>query len=142
MKKIGSIHIDNVPIGMLILNKKNKKFYISSIDRSGNKEWKRCDCPECTKFVAGKFINNDGFLKKPNQSISDNLSRRQTAGTTSTNLAPSPEQHSWHHHHAPFYQVFNNYVCLKRDTLGEIRDFFMEMFSHKNYLERKIPFSN
>ena len=115
MKKIGSIHINDVPIGMLIVNKKNKKFYISSINESGNKEWKRCDCLDCTK---------------------------QTAGTTSTNLAPSPEQHSWHHHHAPFYQVFNNYVCVKRDTLGEIRDFFMEMFSNKNYLERKTPFSS
>ena len=115
MKKIGSIHINDVPIGMLIVNKKNKKFYISSINESGNKEWKRCDCPDCTK---------------------------QTAGTTSTNLAPSPEQHSWHHHHAPFYQVFKNYVCVKRDTLGEIRDFFMEMFSNKNYLERKTPFSS
>jgi hypothetical protein len=129
MKKIGSIHINDAPIGMLILNKKNKKFYISSIDESGNKEWKRCDCPECTKQIAGKFIKDD------------DLRRRQAAGSTSTNLAPSPEQHSWHHHHAPFYQVFNNYVCVKRDTLGEIRDFFMEMFSHKNYLERKIPFS-
>jgi hypothetical protein len=116
MKKIGSIHIDNAPIGMVILNKKNKKFYISSIT-SGNKEWKRCDCPQCN-------------------------SNQKVGGALSTDLAPSPEQHSWHHHHAPFYQVFNNYVCVKRDTLGEIRDFFMEMFSHKNYLERKKPFSN
>ena len=126
MKKIGSIHINDAPIGMLIVNKKNNKFYISSIDRSGNKEWKRCDCLECTNFV--------GQVKT--------TSNKQSAGATSTNLAPSPEQHSWHHHHAPFYQVFNNYVCLKRDTLGEIRDFFMEMFSHKNYLDRKIPFSS
>lgn len=115
MKKIGSIHIDQAPIGMLIYNKKNNKFYLASIDETGKKIWLTCDCPECQKIKGG---------------------------AVSTNLAPSPEQHSWHHHHAPFYQVFNNYVCVKRDTLGEIRDFFMEMFSHKNYLERKTPFTS
>lgn len=36
-----------------------------------------------------------------------------------------PEQHSWTHHHAPMYQVFNDYVCLKKDTLGELRDFLL-----------------
>lgn len=117
MKQIGSIHINDVPLGMLIMNKKNNKFYIAGLDKSGSKDWLLCNCPHC-------------------------INKKQTGGDTSTNLAPSPEGHSWQHHHAPFYQVFNNYVCLKRDTLGEIRDFIMEMFSQKNYLERKVPFSS
>jgi hypothetical protein len=118
MKNIGSISISDVPLGMLILNKKNNKYYIADIDEFGNKKWLLCNCPTCNH-------------------------KKQSGGTTqiSTDLAPSPEEHSWHHHHAPFYQVFNNYVCVKRDTLGEIRDFFMEMFSNKNYLERKAPFT-
>lgn len=53
---------------------------------------------------------------------------------------PSPEEHSWAHHHAPLYQVFNNYVCLKRDALGEFRDFFFELFSKNNYAMRQDPF--
>ena len=117
MKQIGSIHIDDVPLGMLILHKKQNRFYVAVKNGSGQKEWKGCPCPNCSS------------------------TNKKRGGAADTNLAPSPEQHSWHHHHAPFYQVFNNYVCLKRDTLGEIRDFFMEMFSHKNYLDRKIPFT-
>jgi hypothetical protein len=119
MKQIGSIHIDDAPIGMLIKDKKQNRFYLAVQNGSGEKEWRPCPCPGCS---------NPANAKKK-------------GGAASTNLAPSPEQHSWHHHHAPFYQVFNNYVCVKRDTLGEIRDFFMEMFSQKNYLERKIPFT-
>jgi hypothetical protein len=115
MKQIGSIHVDDAPIGMLIKNPKNNKYYIADLNRDGVKVWKLCKCQLC------------------------NVSQSGGSGTTS--LAPSPEEHSWHHHHAPFYQVFNNYVCVKRDTLGEIRDFFTEMFSSKNYLERKVPFS-
>ena len=114
MKEINHIHINDVPLGMMIINKKNDKFYIATINTSGHKDWLLCTCPKCYNQKGG----ND------------------------TTLSPSPEQHSWHHHHAPFYQVFNNYVCLKRDTLGEMRDFIMELFSRKNYLERKAPFSN
>ena len=61
--------------------------------------------------------------------------KKQTGGnfeTTPTTLGPPGlEQHTWDHHHAPFYQVFNNYVCLKKETLGELRDFFFELFSQK-----------
>jgi hypothetical protein len=114
MKQIGSIHVDDAPIGMLIWNTKNSKYYIADLNKDGSKVWKLCKCPLCGA---------------------------KQSGGKATDLAPSPEQHSWHHHHAPFYQVFNNYVCVKRDTLGEIRDFFMEMFSNKNYIERKAPFS-
>jgi len=113
MKQISSIHINDAPVGMMILNKNNNKFYIAALNKSGQKDWIKCKCPNCDKMKGG----------------------------AETNLAPAPEQHSWHHHHAPFYQVFNDYVCVKRDTLGELRDFFMEMFSKKNYVERKVPFS-
>lgn len=115
MKKIGSIDIEDAPLGMMIYNKKNKKYYIAEVNQtSGSKQWVLCNCNNC---------NN-----------------RQKGGSLLTELAPSPDQHSWHHHHAPFYQVFNNYVCVKRDTLGEIRDFFTEMFSSKNYGLKKPPF--
>ena len=127
MKNIGSININDAPLGMLILNKKNNKYYISDVDNRGNKKWLLCDCPACAAYAAYAAYAT---------------TVKQHGGTQlSTDLAPSPEEHSWHHHHAPFYQVFNNYVCVKRDTLGEIRDFFMEMFSNKNYLERKAPFT-
>jgi hypothetical protein len=119
MKLIGSIHIDDAPLGMMIKHPKNGKYYIANVNRAGEKLWKLCTCTTCAKGVKHK----------------------QHAGANSTELAPSPEEHSWHHHHAPFYQVFNNYVCVKRDTLGEIRDFFMEMFSKDNYLDNKPPFS-
>jgi hypothetical protein len=126
MKLIGSIHIDDAPLGMMIKHPKTGKYYIANLDKSGEKIWKLCtcnDCVNCTKGTKGKH------------------KRKQRAGAKSTELAPSPEEHSWHHHHAPFYQVFNNYVCVKRDTLGEIRDFFLEMFSKENYQEGKPPFS-
>ena len=116
MKLIGSIHIDDAPIGMLIKHPKTHKYYIANVNNNGKKIWKLCNCTNC-------------------------LDKKQHGGTEPTNLAPSPEEHSWHHHHAPFYQVFNNYVCVKRDTLGEIRDFFIEMFSKENYLEGRGPFS-
>ncbi len=119
MKQIGSIHIDDAPLGMLIKHPKTHKYYISNVNSNGVKIWKLCKCNTCS-------------LKQYKQ---------QKAGADPTDLAPSPEEHSWHHHHAPFYQVFNNYVCVKRDTLGEIRDFFIEMFSRDNYLEGKAPFS-
>lgn len=112
MKKIGSIDIKQAPLGMMICNKKDNRYYIANINKKGKKQWQRCVCKHCLSQNGG-----------------------------ATNLAPGPEQHSWHHHHAPFYQVFNNYVCVKRDTLGEIRDFFLEMFSSKNYSQNKPPFS-
>jgi hypothetical protein len=63
-------------------------------------------------------------------------------GYNETTLGPpGPEQHTWDHHHAPFYQVFNNYVCLKKDTLGELRDFFFQLFSQKDYAGAKVPFA-
>lgn len=126
MKQIGSIHIDDAPLGMMIKHPKTGKYYIANVDKSGEKVWKVCPCDDCikvTKGTKGKKLH------------------RQRAGAASTELAPAPEEHSWHHHHAPFYQVFNNYVCVKRDTLGEIRDFFIEMFSRDNYLAGKAPFS-
>ena len=113
MKVISSIDIEQAPLGMMIYNKKDNKYYIAQKNQKGGKQWEPCQCTECVKQKGG----------------------------TPTNLPPSPEQHSWHHHHAPFYQVFNNYVCVKRDTLGEIRDFFLEMFSSKNYGQNKPPFS-
>jgi hypothetical protein len=119
MKLIGSIHIDDAPLGMMIKHPKTGKYYIANVDKSGEKMWKRCTCTDCHR----------------------DKQQKQRGGTKSTELAPSPEEHSWHHHHAPFYQVFNNYVCVKRDTLGEIRDFFIEMFSKDNYLEGQSPFS-
>lgn len=119
MKQIGSIHIDDAPIGMMIRHPKTGKYYIANVNKSGEKVWKVCSCDDCVKGPKVK----------------------QRAGAASTELAPNPEEHSWHHHHAPFYQVFNNYVCVKRDTLGEIRDFFMEMFSKSNYMDGKAPFS-
>jgi hypothetical protein len=121
MKQIGSIHIDDAPLGMLIKHPKTHKYYIANVDSNGVKIWKLCTCDTC--IVNGKH------------------KQQQKAGADPTELAPSPEEHSWHHHHAPFYQVFNNYVCVKRDTLGEIRDFFTEMFSKENYLQGKAPFS-
>jgi hypothetical protein len=126
MKLIGSININDAPLGMMIKHPKTGKYYIANLDKSGEKIWKLCactDCVTCTKSTKGKQLH------------------KQRGGTKSTELAPSPEEHSWHHHHAPFYQVFNNYVCVKRDTLGEIRDFFIEMFAKDNYLDGKPPFS-
>ena len=127
MKKIGSIDIDQAPLGMLIHNKKNNKYYIAQMNQKGGKQWVECTCSECqphnTKCKCSECQTN------------------KIRGGAETDLPPGPEQHSWHHHHAPFYQVFNNYVCVKRDTLGEIRDFFLEMFSNKNYRENKAPFS-
>lgn len=119
MKLIGSIHINDAPIGMLIKHPKTNKYYIANVDKNGEKMWKLCSCTHCNKKQRGGA----------------------GAGAASTELAPSPEEHSWHHHHAPFYQVFNNYVCVKRDTLGEIRDFFTEMFSKDNYIKGKLPFN-
>ncbi len=124
MKQIGSIHVDDAPLGMMIKHPKTGKYYIANVDKNGQKIWKLCTCGDCATH-------------KP-------LHKQQRAGAAyakSTDLAPSPEEHSWHHHHAPFYQVFNNYVCVKRDTLGEIRDFFIEMFSKDNYADGKAPFS-
>jgi hypothetical protein len=121
MKQIGSIHIDDAPLGMLIKHPKTHKYYISNVNSNGVKVWKLCTCNTC--------------------GLKQNKHKQQKAGADPTDLAPSPEEHSWHHHHAPFYQVFNNYVCVKRDTLGEIRDFFIEMFSRDNYLEGKAPFT-
>jgi hypothetical protein len=132
MKLVGSIHIDDAPLGMMIKHSKTGKYYISNVDKSGEKIWKLCtcnDCVTCTKSTKGTKGTKGKQLHK------------QRGGTKSTELAPSPEEHSWHHHHAPFYQVFNNYVCVKRDTLGEIRDFFIEMFAKDNYLDGKPPFS-
>ena len=123
MKLIGSIHIDDAPLGMMIKHPKNGKYYIANVDKNGDKVWKLCSCEDCVKGPRGKKLH------------------KQLGGAKSTELAPSPEEHSWHHHHAPFYQVFNNYVCVKRDTLGEIRDFFMEMFSKSNYMDGKAPFT-
>lgn len=123
MKLIGSIHIDDAPLGMMIKHPKTGKYYIANVDKSGEKIWKLCSCTDCVTGSTGKQLH------------------KQRAGSKSTELAPSPEEHSWHHHHAPFYQVFNNYVCVKRDTLGEIRDFFIEMFAKDNYLDGKPPFS-
>lgn len=128
MKKIGSIDIDDAPLGMMIYNKKNKKYYIAEANQTGGKRWVLCNCKNCSIRQKGGFL----FDKK-------NTTALPTANYSDI-LAPSPEQHSWQHHHAPFYQVFNNYVCVKRDTLGEIRDFFTEMFSSKNYGLKKPPF--
>jgi hypothetical protein len=125
MKLIGSIHIDDAPLGMMIKHSKTGKYYIANVDKSGEKIWKLCACTDCVACTKG----------------TKSTKGKQQGGTKSTELAPSPEEHSWHHHHAPFYQVFNNYVCVKRDTLGEIRDFFIEMFAKDNYLEGKPPFS-
>jgi len=44
-------------------------------------------------------------------------------GLVASMLPPAPEEHSWYHHHAPFYQNFGDYVCLKRDTLKELGSF-------------------
>jgi hypothetical protein len=104
MKNINSINIKDAPLGMMIKNKKNDKYYIADLDNLNRKYWKLCSCNYCNTNQQGGFMN------------------------TNTNLPPNPEEHSWHHHHAPFYQVFNNYVCIKKDTLGEIRNFFLEMF--------------
>jgi hypothetical protein len=128
MKLIGSIHIDDAPLGMMIKHPKTGKYYIANVDKSGEKIWNLCTCIDCVTCTKGTK-DTKGTKGK------------QRGGTKSTELAPSPEEHSWHHHHAPFYQVFNNYVCVKRDTLGEIRDFFIEMFAKDNYLDGKAPFS-
>ncbi len=125
MKVISSIDIEQAPLGMMIYNRKDKKYYIAQMNQKGGKKWEQCKCSACephTKQCKCSECNN-----------------RQNGG--GTDLPPGPEGHSWHHHHAPFYQVFNNYVCVKRDTLGEIRDFFLEMFSSKNYSQNKPPFS-
>lgn len=132
MKQIGSIHIDDAPLGMLIKHPKTHKYYIANVDSNGVKIWKLCTCDTC--IVNGKQHKQQKQQKQQHK-------QQQKGGADPTELAPSPEEHSWHHHHAPFYQVFNNYVCVKRDTLGEIRDFFTEMFSRENYLQGKAPFS-
>ncbi len=119
MKTIGSIHIDQAPLGMMIYNRKNNKYYIADLNKNGNKQWKVCQCSSClnkdSKMLGGDIMNEVAV--------------------------PGPKEHSWLHHHAPFYQVFNNYVCVKRDTLGDIRDFFLQMFSPVNYAQNRPPFS-
>ena len=134
MKKIGSIHIDQAPLGMMIFNKKDNRFYIAKLDKNGNKQWEKCLCSECQPHT------KQCSECQPRESCESHKSHKQKGGAN-TDLAPSPEQHSWHHHHSPFYQVYNDYVCLKRDTLGELRDFFFEMFSTKNWAKNAPPFS-
>lgn len=48
-----------------------------------------------------------------------------------TGLAPAPEFHSYYHHHAPFSQVFGDYVCLKKDNLNDLATFLKTMFQEK-----------
>lgn len=120
MKSINSINIDDAPLGMLIKNHKNNKYYVVNLDKLNRKCWKLCTCDVCSskknKLNANSLVFKGGFSNIYNSSGSN------------TKLAPNPQEHSWHHHHAPFYQVFNNYVCIKKDTLGEISNFFIEMF--------------
>ena len=41
----------------------------------------------------------------------------------------APAQHSWWHHHAPMYQKFGDYLCVKRSTLREMGGLLTEAFA-------------
>ena len=109
MKQIGALNIDDVPVGMRIL--KNGQYYEAVVKKVGGgrlrKQWQ--PLPLVNVGGGGGSNNNN----------SNNTSKVKMM----MNLRP--EQHSWTHHHAPMYQVFNDYVCLKKDTLGELRDFLL-----------------
>jgi hypothetical protein len=108
MKTINSININQAPIGMMIRNNRNNRMYFVDLDSNGEKSWKLCRCYLCS-------------------------SNKKKLFGGANNLSPSPEEHSWHHHHAPFYQVFNNYVCIKKDTLEDMRNLLMEIFKPKPF---------
>jgi hypothetical protein len=99
MKQIGALNVDDVPVGMRIY--KNGKYYEAVVVR-GKKQWQPLP-----------LIGGGG----------GGAAAAEAAAAKMMNLRP--EQHSWTHHHAPMYQVFNDYVCLKKDTLGELRDFLL-----------------
>jgi hypothetical protein len=121
MKTINSININEAPLGMMIKNNRNNKMYFVDLDSNGEKSWKLCRCYICSLNQTKKFPKE---WPRP---------RSFSGGSLETNLAPSPEEHSWHHHHAPFYQVFNNYVCIKKDTLEDMRNLLMEIFKPKQF---------
>lgn len=99
MKQIGAINIDDVPVGMRIY--KNGRYYEAVVRKGGGvKRWQQL------LAMRGGGANNNNSSNKIKMDL-------------------RPEQHSWTHHHAPMYQVFNDYVCLKKDTLGELRDFLL-----------------
>ncbi len=95
MKQIGAINVDDAPLGMRIY--KNGRYYKVAAAGGGKKKW---------------------------QALTTRTSRGGAAAVATVDDL-RPEQHSWAHHHAPMYQVFNDYVCLKKDTLGELRDFLL-----------------
>jgi hypothetical protein len=95
MKQIGAINIDDVPVGMRIF--KNGRYYEAVVGGGGGAGGKKWQL----------------------------LMRGGGGGVANNKMDLRPEQHSWTHHHAPMYQVFNDYVCLKKDTLGELRDFLL-----------------
>ena len=113
------IDIGDAPIGMRLLHQ--GQYFEAAVAAGGkHKEW----APLSISKNKNKMSGGGG------------------GGYKDTTLGPpGPEQHTWDHHHAPFYQVFNNYVCLKKDTLGELRDFFFELFSQKDYAGGKVPFA-
>lgn len=49
----------------------------------------------------------------------------------SSSLAPKPTSvtNSWYHHHAPDYQQFGDYICIKKDFLISAKKLVTDIFN-------------